>query len=84
MFYGGSGLQLGIQVLGAVIISVWSAGWSCALFYGLRHFKLLRVRLADEMIGEPQGRCNMQVLKVAEAMWYSCSPCNVHCVIFIV
>lgn len=51
IFYGGNGLQLGIQLLGCTTITFWSLGMSAILFFGMRHFKLLRVRLADEMIG---------------------------------
>ncbi|KIY98146.1 Ammonium transporter 1 member 2 [Monoraphidium neglectum] len=51
LLYGGDGRQLALQLLGAAMIAAWSLAWSVAAFLGMRRAKLLRVGVADEMIG---------------------------------
>lgn len=36
LFYGGSGRQLGIQVLGALVIAAWSCSLSGLVFFALK------------------------------------------------
>jgi len=55
LFYGGDGRQLGLQLLGAAILAAWTAVWSLVLFVAMRWAGLLRVGVADEMIGERGG-----------------------------
>jgi hypothetical protein len=52
IFYKGDGKQLGIQLLGALVVFLWSLGLSLALFMLLKALKLLRVPAASEGIGE--------------------------------
>lgn len=51
VFYGGSGVQLGVQLLGVVVIFAWSAGWGVVIFYTLKRTKSLRVSEQDERQG---------------------------------
>ena len=41
----------GINLLGAVIIILWSSFWSCLLFWCLNKFKVLRIEGYDEHFG---------------------------------
>lgn len=51
IFYKGDGKQLGIQLLGALVVFLWSLALSLALFAVLKLLKLLRVPAASEVIG---------------------------------
>lgn len=51
VLYGGGGTQLGIQVLGAVVIAAWSASLAGAMFLVLKVFKCLRVSKTVELEG---------------------------------
>lgn len=51
LFYGGDGLQLGIQCLGAVSIAVWTCGISFILFSTLKVLGMLRVPQEEEITG---------------------------------
>ncbi|WIA36654.1 hypothetical protein OEZ86_007938 [Tetradesmus obliquus] len=51
IFYKGDGKQLGIQLLGALVVFLWSLALSLALFAALKLLKLLRVPAASEGIG---------------------------------
>ena len=51
LFYGGGGKQLGIQVLGVVVIAAWSCSTAGLLFYALKRFDLLRVTKDQELQG---------------------------------
>jgi len=51
VFYGGSGEQFGIQILGIVAISAWSCSLAAVCFYSLKRFGYLRVSKEDEMQG---------------------------------
>jgi hypothetical protein len=52
IFYKGDGKQLGIQLLGALVVFLWSLGLSLGLFLLLKALKVLRVPAASEGIGE--------------------------------
>ncbi|CAD7695065.1 unnamed protein product [Ostreobium quekettii] len=51
IFYGGEGHQLGVQLLGATAIGVWTCGISFVLFMVLRMTGSLRVAQEDEITG---------------------------------
>lgn len=51
VFYGGSVVQLGIQVLGAVAILLWSGILTGSVFYLLHRIGWLRVDFEDEVMG---------------------------------
>jgi Amt family ammonium transporter len=51
VFYGGSGAQLGAQLLGAAVIFAWCAAWGLAIFGGLRALGWLRVSREEEIEG---------------------------------
>eukprot|EP00803_Ostreobium_quekettii_P002948 evm.model.scf_2798.3 EVM.evm.TU.scf_2798.3 scf_2798:13298-18695(+) len=51
IFYGGDGSQLGVQVLGALSIGLWTCSISCVMFLTLRAFGLLRVSQDQELTG---------------------------------
>jgi Amt family ammonium transporter len=51
VFYGGSGAQLGVQLLGAAAIFAWSAAWGLLVFGGLKLAGALRVSREDEIAG---------------------------------
>jgi Amt family ammonium transporter len=50
-FYGGSPVQLGIQVAGMVAIFTWSASLSGTFFYAFKHLGWLRVGFDEEVSG---------------------------------
>jgi Amt family ammonium transporter len=50
-FYGGGGVQLGVQVLGIGAIAAWAGLWAAAMFLGLKRFGCLRVSREDEQMG---------------------------------
>lgn len=51
VFYGGSGVQLGVQVLGIVAISAWTLSINFLVFMGLRKIGWLRVSRESEEQG---------------------------------
>lgn len=51
VFYGGSGNQLGVQILGALVISIWTMTLSFLLFFGLKMYGWLRVPREEEIVG---------------------------------
>ena len=51
MFYGGDGTQLGVQLLGVVVILCWTISVSLFLFSFLKSKGWLRVPEADELAG---------------------------------
>mmetsp|Transcript_48469 Transcript_48469/g.90278 ORF Transcript_48469/g.90278 Transcript_48469/m.90278 type:complete len:537 (+) Transcript_48469:128-1738(+) len=51
VFMGGDGVQLGVQLVALVAIASWSCGTSAILFAILKHYKILRVDLEDEIKG---------------------------------
>lgn len=51
MFSGGDGTQLGIQLLGVLVIALWSMTLNFAVFYTLKTNDWLRVPAADEIEG---------------------------------
>lgn len=51
LFSGGDGTQLGIQLLGAVVIGFWSMFLNFLVFYTLKSKDWLRVPAADEIEG---------------------------------
>jgi ammonium transporter, Amt family len=50
-FYGGGGVQFGVQLLGCVVTIAWAGTWAIATFGALRHFVLLRVDHDTELAG---------------------------------
>eukprot|EP00193_Tetraselmis_chui_P002035 CAMPEP_0177760892 /NCGR_PEP_ID=MMETSP0491_2-20121128/5513_1 /TAXON_ID=63592 /ORGANISM="Tetraselmis chuii, Strain PLY429" /LENGTH=448 /DNA_ID=CAMNT_0019276829 /DNA_START=9 /DNA_END=1355 /DNA_ORIENTATION=+ len=50
-FYGGGVEQLGNQVVGLLGIAAWTFGTSGFMFYTLKRSAILRVNLADEIVG---------------------------------
>jgi hypothetical protein len=51
VFYGGDGKQLGVQLLGAASIALWSTALSAVTFYLLRQAQLLRLHVSEELTG---------------------------------
>ena len=51
VFYGGNGHQLGVQILGAITISLWTLGAGFTLFMTLRRLGNLRVSQQEEITG---------------------------------
>jgi ammonium transporter, Amt family len=51
VFYGGSGKQLGIQVLGIIAIAVWSCSLAAVIFSTLKAANFLRVSKEAELQG---------------------------------
>lgn len=51
LLYGGNGAQLGVQLLGAASIAVWTCGISFVLFLMLKVFGILRVPQEEEITG---------------------------------
>lgn len=51
VFYGGNGKQIGIQLMGIIVISLWTSFMSFCLFYLLNKFKLLRIPKEEEILG---------------------------------
>lgn len=51
VFYGGNGRQLGVQILGAVVISAWTMSLSFVLFFTLKINGWLRVPREEEIVG---------------------------------
>lgn len=51
VFYGGGGTQLGIQVLGIVVIWAWSTAWAIVIFLGLNKAGWLRIDKETELHG---------------------------------
>ena len=49
MFYGGDGRQLSVQVLGTVVIALWTSVINCALFATLHYAGKLRVPPSYEL-----------------------------------
>ena len=51
VFYGGNGKQIGVQLMGIIVISLWTSFMSFCLFYLLSKFKLLRISKEEEIMG---------------------------------
>ncbi|GMH35890.1 hypothetical protein BSKO_03758 [Bryopsis sp. KO-2023] len=51
LFYGGNGAQLGVQILGMTVISMWSMFLSFILFFSLKVTGWLRVPKEEEIVG---------------------------------
>lgn len=51
LFYGGGFEQLGIQILGLVIVTLWAGITSLSLFYILNKLHLLRIDATSELVG---------------------------------
>lgn len=51
VFYGGDGVQLGVQLLGIVVISLWTMTLSLILFLSMMFTGTLRVPKNDEIMG---------------------------------
>jgi len=51
IFYGGTGKQLGYQILASLIYTVYGAILCGAMFYGLKYFGYLRISEEDEEFG---------------------------------
>lgn len=51
VFYGGDGTQLGLQLLGVVVIGCWTISVNLFLFSFLKAKGWLRVPPADELMG---------------------------------
>ena len=51
LFYSGSGLLLGIQFLGALVITVWCLVWGFLIFFLLSKCKILRISEEEELKG---------------------------------
>eukprot|EP01104_Vermistella_antarctica_P012256 TRINITY_DN3513_c0_g1_i1.p1 TRINITY_DN3513_c0_g1~~TRINITY_DN3513_c0_g1_i1.p1 ORF type:complete len:442 (+),score=73.25 TRINITY_DN3513_c0_g1_i1:156-1481(+) len=51
LFYGGGVEQLGLQVLGIVIILAWGLSTGFVLFFTLKYFRILRVGAETELAG---------------------------------
>lgn len=51
LFYGGDGTQLGVQLLGVVVITLWTTILSFIVFYSLKLMGWLRVPASDEIVG---------------------------------
>ena len=51
VFYGDNGRQLGVQLLGAIVIAIWSAALSGTLYLFLRYMKILRTSKEEEQKG---------------------------------
>ncbi|KAG2499743.1 hypothetical protein HYH03_002676 [Edaphochlamys debaryana] len=45
------GMQLGMQLLGLSVVTVWTAFWAFLTFWTLKHFNLLRVDQQTELAG---------------------------------
>eukprot|EP00210_Caulerpa_lentillifera_P004719 g4503.t1 len=50
LFYGGDGTQLGIQLLGIVVVASWSMTLNFFVFYNLKKSGWLRVPAEDEIV----------------------------------
>lgn len=50
-FYGGGGEQLGIQILGIVMVILWAGASSFVLFFILNKFHILRIEATSELVG---------------------------------
>ena len=50
-FYGDNGRQFGVQLLGVVVISAWTAFFSALMFVSLKYMKLLRISEEEEKLG---------------------------------
>jgi len=67
LFYGGSIRYLGIQVLGLLVIVIWSSFWTVAYFAVLKLFKIkIRVTPLHEMIGNDVIEHNVDIFKRAK------------------
>ena len=51
VFYKGDGKQIGIQLMGIVVIFIWTALLSGITFFGLKKFNLLRISAKEENEG---------------------------------
>lgn len=51
VFYGGKGYQLGVQLLGIVVIFAWVTAFMLPMWLLLRYFKMLRVSEEQEKRG---------------------------------
>eukprot|EP00227_Mantoniella_beaufortii_P007662 CAMPEP_0197592266 /NCGR_PEP_ID=MMETSP1326-20131121/14999_1 /TAXON_ID=1155430 /ORGANISM="Genus nov. species nov., Strain RCC2288" /LENGTH=459 /DNA_ID=CAMNT_0043157949 /DNA_START=67 /DNA_END=1446 /DNA_ORIENTATION=- len=52
---GGGGAQLGVQIIGVLVIAGWTCSCSSVVFFALRMAKLLRVSAEDEDAGLDQS-----------------------------
>lgn len=68
VFYGGQGYQLGVQLLGIVVIFAWVTAFMLPMWLLLRAFKLLRV--SEEQ--EKRGLDIAQSLGSGVPMWCVC------------
>eukprot|EP00951_Prasinocladus_malaysianus_P004008 scaffold28419_cov50-Prasinocladus_malaysianus.AAC.1 len=50
-FWGGGGMQLGIQLAGVVSILAWVCGLSSIMFFGMKFGGILRVPIEEEVQG---------------------------------
>jgi Amt family ammonium transporter len=73
VFYGGSGKQLGMQVLGIVCIAAWSCGLSGILFLTLKRLGWLRADKEDEQQGLDLSQ------GIGTGIRASCFPCMPCC-----
>eukprot|EP00210_Caulerpa_lentillifera_P004143 g3949.t1 len=51
VFYGGNGTQLGVQILGTLVIAAWTCTINYILFSVLKHYDWLKVRSSKERQG---------------------------------
>ena len=58
ILYGDDGSQLGIQLLGVLVISLWSGGCGSILFLILKQFNVLRTSKEEELEGMDNVRCD--------------------------
>ncbi len=71
VFYGGQGYQLGVQLLGIVVIFAWVTAFMLPMWLLLRAFKMLRV--SEEQ--EKRGLDIAQSLGSGVPAWYGVRDC---------
>jgi Amt family ammonium transporter len=56
VFYGGSGKLLGNQILGIVVIALWTSGLLGAFFYAMKSMNMLRTSAEEEAMGLDESK----------------------------
>ena len=56
VFYGGSGKLLGNQILGIVVIALWTSGLLGAFFYAMKQMNMLRSSAEEEAMGLDESK----------------------------
>ena len=74
LFHGGSGRQLMVQAIGAVVVGGWGLAWSALLFGALRRLRVLRISSEDEAMGA-RMLCMMVCVYAIAALVHSALVC---------